>query len=80
MYEFLILVGVVVVMFLYRICKSAWLGAVAGATEYEQRRREIEQFLADERQKRRSKRPMHDVTPAKGAIDLSSDQYRVVDQ
>ncbi|MCG8510431.1 MAG: hypothetical protein MI741_14495 [Rhodospirillales bacterium] len=80
MYEFLILVGVVIAVFLYRICKSAWLGAVAAATEYEQDRREIEQFLADERQKRRSKQPMHDVTPAKGAIDLPSDQYRVVDQ
>ena len=80
MSELLLLVGVVVVVFLYRICKAAWLGAVAGAAESVRDWREMERRFAEARRRCHSKRPMRDVTPAKGVIDLPSDQYRAVDQ
>ena len=80
MSEIFVLIGLVIVVFLYRIGKAAWLGAVAGAIESVRDRREIEHFLEEARRRRRSERPMRDITPKACVVDLPSDQYRVIDQ
>ena len=78
--ELWVLLAVVVAVCIFRVGRLLWQAVNEGIADSDRRMDELNRFAEGARQRRRRERQMRDITPTEGVIDLSSDQYRVVDQ
>lgn len=78
--ELWVLLAVVVAVCIFRVGRLLWQAVNEGIADADRRMDELNRFAEGARQRRHRERQMRDITPAEGVVDLSSDQYRVVDQ